>query len=157
MNKDELRDLFNDQLQDLNNFENDIKRIKDLINLIIENFDLLKDDITDEQIGEVSSDINIKASKINSIIQDILSDSKKLESFINEIKLLKRKRDKKLKKDKKTYDESHLNKISELSKLLDKINKEKINKEKLNPDIGITPNKTIKRPNTKPNNWDVQF
>ena len=114
MNKGELQELFNDQLKDLNDFENNIKRVKDLIYLIIENFDLLKEDVTDEQIGDISSDINIKVSKINSMIQDILSDTKKLESFINEIKLLKRKRDKKLNKDKNKKDDSKLKSLEEL-------------------------------------------
>lgn len=88
MNKEEFTELFQDQLSELDEFSKDIKNIKDLINLIIENFDLLKDDITDEQVGDVSSDIDIKISKLNSVIKDILSDTKKLKAFINEIKLL---------------------------------------------------------------------
>ena len=99
MNKSEVRDLFSDQLRELQEFEIEIKRIKNLINLIADNFDLVKEDITDEQIGDVSSSISIKSAKINSFIKDILSDSKKLESFINEVKLLKRKREIKLKKE----------------------------------------------------------
>ncbi len=100
MNKDELKDLFEEPLAELDEFTKEIQKIKKLINLIIENFDLLKDDITEEQIGEVSSNINIKMSKIMSLMKDIMSDSKLLESFIHEIKLLKRKRNKKLgKKD----------------------------------------------------------
>lgn len=153
MNKDELQELFNDQLKDLNDFENNIKRVKDLIYLIIENFDLLKEDVTDEQIGDISSDINIKVSKINSMIQDILSDTKKLESFINEIKLLKRKRDKKLNKDKNKKDDS---KLRSLEELLNKINSNKTYEEKRN----ITPlkNDPFKKPHKqKPNNWDIQF
>lgn len=50
MNKDEIRELFQEQLSELDEFENNIKKIRNLINLIIENFDLLKDDITEEQI-----------------------------------------------------------------------------------------------------------
>lgn len=101
MNKEELKDLFEEPLAELNEFAKEIEKIKKLINLIIENFDLLKEDVSDQQIGEVSSEINVKVSKIIALIKDILSDSKKLEAFINEIKLLKRKRDKKLGKDKK--------------------------------------------------------
>ena len=99
MNKSEVRDLFSDQLNELQEFEIEIKKVKKLINLIVDNFDLVKEDITDDQIGDVSSTISIKSTKLNSIIKDILSDSKKLESFINEVKLLKRKRDIKLKKE----------------------------------------------------------
>jgi methyl-accepting chemotaxis protein len=100
MNKEELKDLFEEPLAELDEFTREIQKIKKLINLIIENFDLLKDDITDDQIGEVSSEINVKMSKIISLIKDVMSDSKLLESFIHEIKLLKRKRNKKLgKKD----------------------------------------------------------
>ena len=95
MNKQEFQELFDEQLTELNNFEAEIKKIKELINLLIENFDLLKDDVTDEQIGEVSSDIKIKSIKLNALIKELLSDSKKLEAFLHEIKLLKRKRDKK--------------------------------------------------------------
>jgi len=101
MNKEEVRDLFQDPLDELDEFIKEIEKVKKIINLIIENFDLLKDDVTDEQIGEVSSEINIKVSKMIAIIKDIFSDSKKLEAFIHEIKLLKRKRDKKLGKDDK--------------------------------------------------------
>lgn len=104
MNKDELKDLFQEPLAELDEFTKEIQKTKNLINIIIENFDLIKDDITDEQIGEVSSEINIKVSKIIVLIKDILVDSKKLEAFINEIKLLKRKRDKKLGKDKSLLD-----------------------------------------------------
>lgn len=155
MNKDELHDLFKGQLYDLEVFEKNIKRIKDLIYLIIENFDLLKEDITDDQIGDVSSDINIKVSKINSMIQDILSDTKKLESFINEIKLLKRKRDKKLDKDKNKEEDS---KLKSLEELLKKLNSGEIYKEKINPKITTFPNKPIKHPyNPNPNKWDIQF
>lgn len=155
MNKDELQELFKDHLNDLTDFENNIKRVKDLIYLIIENFDLLKDDATDEQICDISSEINIKASKINSLIQDILSDSKKLESFINEIKLLKRKRDKKLGKDKNKEDNS---KLKSLEELLKKLNSGEIDKEKINPKITTFPNKPIKHPYIpNPNKWDIQF
>jgi hypothetical protein len=115
MNKDELKELFQEPLEELTNFENEIQKIKKLINFIIENFDLLKDDVTDEQIGEISSEINVKSSKIISLIKDIMSDSKRLESFIHEIKILKRKRDKKLGKDKK-IDNSELEKLLEIFK-----------------------------------------
>lgn len=43
--------------------------------------------------------MNIKTSKLKSDINDIASDSKKLQSFLEELKLLKRKREEKLKKD----------------------------------------------------------
>ena len=127
MNKDEFSDLFKDQLTELNEFSTDIENIKRLINLIIENYDLLKDDTTDEQIGEVSSDINIKISKINSLIKDILSDSKKLKAFIHEIKLLKRKREKKLgKSDKKET-------TTEFERLLKDLKEREISKNKIIP------------------------
>lgn len=76
MNRSEVSDLFSDQLNELQDFEIEIRKVKKLINLIIDNFDLLKDDITDEQIGDVSSSISIKSAKLNSFIKDILSDSK---------------------------------------------------------------------------------
>lgn len=131
MNKQDFQELFEEQLTELNNFEAEIKKIKELINLLIENFDLLKDDVTDEQIGEVSSDIKIKSIKLNALIKELLSDSKKLEAFLHEIKLLKRKREKKLSKDKtltkKDYEEL-LQKL-QLQKLLDN-KKLEIEKEK---------------------------
>lgn len=137
MNKDEFSDLFKDQLSELNEFSTDIENIKRLINLIIENYDLLKDDTTDEQIGEVSSDINIKISKINSLIKDILSDSKKLKAFIHEIKLLKRKREKKLgKSDKKET-------TTEFERLLKELKEREISKIKIAPTYPIfNPNPT---------------
>lgn len=116
MNKDELKELFQEPLEELDNFEKEIQKIKKLINFIIENFDLLKDDVTDEQIGEISSEINVKSSKIISLIKDIMSDSKRLESFIHEIKILKRKRDKKLGRDKKKLTDSDLEKLLEIFK-----------------------------------------
>lgn len=122
MNKQEFQELFDEQLTELNNFEAEIKKIKELINLLIENFDLLKDDVTDEQIGEVSSDIKIKSIKLNALIKELLSDSKKLEAFLHEIKLLKRKRDKKLGKDKKEPTRKELEEMLQkfqLEKLLD--------------------------------------
>ena len=99
MNKEEAMDLFQEQLSELDNFEKDIKEIRKLINLIVENIDLLKDDVTEDQIGEISSDVNVKISKVIALVKDILSDSKKLKAFIHEIKLLKRKREAKLKKE----------------------------------------------------------
>lgn len=130
MNKQDFQELFEEQLTELNNFEEEIKKIKELINLLIENFDLLKDDVTDEQIGEVSSDIKIKSIKLNALIKELLSDSKKLEAFLHEIKLLKRKREKKLNKDKPTrkdFDEI-LQKL-QLEKLLNN-NKLELEREK---------------------------
>ncbi len=100
MNKDDFKELFKEPLVELDEFSKEIKKIKDIINLIIDNFDLLKDNITDEQVGELSSEMNIKVSEIIVIIKDIMTDSKKLEAFINEIKLLKRKRENKLNKNK---------------------------------------------------------
>jgi hypothetical protein len=152
MNKDEIRDLFQEQLSELEDFEKEIKKIRDLINLIIENFDLLKDDVTEEQIGEVSSDVNVKLSKVIALVKDILSDSKKLESFIHEIKLLKRKREKKLAKGKVTESERSMN-LEDLLKSLGQLELEKIKKQKYD-------NNPINYPYTKkypPNKWDVQF
>jgi methyl-accepting chemotaxis protein len=156
MNKEEVRDLFQDPLAELDEFANEIQKIKNLINLIIENFDLLKEDVTDEQVGEVSSEINVKVSKIIALIKDIMSDSKKLEAFINEIKLLKRKREKKLNKGKKDFD---------LEKLMEELEKMK--------QIPITPNPwspqnpwlqppkiNQPQPYTSPNlppNWKINF
>jgi hypothetical protein len=96
MNKDEIKDLFQNQLKELDEFEKEIKSVKRLINSVIYNFELLDSNITDEQITEVFSNLNIKSSKLNSIVKDMMSDSKKMESFLNQVKLLKIKRDAKL-------------------------------------------------------------
>jgi len=116
MEKEDIKNLFKEPLEELDVFSKEIQKIKNLINLIIDNFDILKDGISDEQIAEISSDINIKSSKAVSIIKDILSDSKKLESFIHEIKLLKRQRDKKLGKN-KVESEEWLKLMQELEKM----------------------------------------
>lgn len=150
MNKEELKDLFEEPLAELDEFAKEIQKIKNLINLIIENFDLLKEDVSDEQIGEVSSEINIKVSKIIALIKDILSDSKKLEAFINEIKLLKRKRDKKLGKDKnKDIDFDFEKLVEELEKM------KKANPSPYRPyEPYIDP---YIKPKTNPNNWKINF
>ena len=157
MNKEEVKDLFQDPLAELDEFANEIQKIKNLINLIIENFDLLKEDVTDEQVGEVSSEINVKVSKIIALIKDIMSDSKKLEAFINEIKLLKRKREKKLKKgEKKDYD------FDELVKELEKM-KQIPNPWSPQKPIWVQPQPKInpyQQPYTSPNlppNWKINF
>jgi len=98
MTKDDIAELFKNQLVELDDFKLQIIGVESLINKFIEHFELLDDDITDEQITDIFSDINVKSSKLNSIIFDIKSDSKKLESFLNQVKLLKFKRDEKLKK-----------------------------------------------------------
>lgn len=152
MNKEELKDLFEEPLAELDEFAKEIQKIKNLINLIIENFDLLKEDVSDEQIGEVSSEINIKVSKIIALIKDILSDSKKLEAFINEIKLLKRKRDKKLGKDKK--------KDLDFEKLMEELEKMKKIQIKDDSPWKIQPPYTNPYiPNQKPQkqNWKINF
>ena len=163
MNKDEIRDLFQEQLSELDEFENDIKKIRNLINLIIENFDLLKDDITEDQIGEVSSDVDIKLSKIIALVKDILSDSKKLESFIHEIKLLKRKREKKLNDNKKPKEKSPEEKMKEIMEKLKQLEFEKskilkggsvIRKPITYPMRPLENPYTIK---TNPNKWDIQY
>ena len=149
MNKDELRDLFQEQLSELNNFEKDINKIRDLINLIIENFDLLKDDITEDQIGEVSSDVNIKLSKVIALVKDILSDSKKLESFIHEIKLLKRKRENRLKRN-NTKKESN-----DLAELIKEMQKQQTQKQiQTFPQLPLIP---LKNPYNPPSKWDIQM
>ena len=156
MNKEEVRDLFQDPLAELDEFAKEIQKIKDLINLIIENFDLLKEDVTDEQVGGVSSEINVKVSKIIALIKDIMSDSKKLEAFINEIKLLKRKREKKLNKGKKEdFD------FDELMKEIEKIKKQ--NPPITNPWIQPKP-QPYQQPYTSPNlpydpnkTWKINF
>ena len=156
MNKEEVRDLFQDPLAELDEFAKEIQKIKDLINLIIENFDLLKEDVTDEQVGGVSSEINVKVSKIIALIKDIMSDSKKLEAFINEIKLLKRKRENKLNKGKKEdFD------FDELMKEIEKIKKQ--NPPITNPWIQPKP-QPYQQPYTSPNlpydpnkTWKINF
>ena len=155
MNKDEIRDLFLEQLSELEDFEKEIKKIRDLINLIIENFDLLKDDVTEEQIGEISSDVNIKLSKVIALVKDILSDSKKLESFIHEIKLLKRKREKKLAKGKVTESNRSMN-LEDLLNSLRQLEIEKIKKQKYK-DYTKEPLKNPYTKNYPPNKWDVHF
>jgi hypothetical protein len=154
MNKEEVKDLFQDPLTELDEFANEIQKIKNLINLIIENFDLLKEDVTDEQVGEVSSEINVKVSKIIALIKDIMSDSKKLEAFINEIKLLKRKREKKLNKGKKED--------WDIDKLMEELKKMKQIPLKQNP--WLQPNdpyqQPYQQPYTSPNlppNWKINF
>ena len=152
MNKEEAMDLFQEQLSELDNFEKDIKEIRKLINLIVENIDLLKDDVTEDQIGEISSDVNVKISKVIALVKDILSDSKKLKAFIHEIKLLKRKREAKLKKNSK--EEVDFNELSELLKKF-KDDQNKNNKiEPKQPYINPWENPYI---NPKPNKWDIQF
>lgn len=154
MNKEEAMDLFQEQLSELDNFEKDIKEIRKLINLIVENIDLLKDDVTEDQIGEVSSDVNVKISKVIALVKDILSDSKKLKAFIHEIKLLKRKREAKLKKNSK--EEVDLNELSELlKKFKDDQNKNKKILPK-QPYKNPWENPYINKPNP-PNRWDIQF
>lgn len=157
MNKEEVRDLFQDPLADLDEFAKEIQKIKDLINLIIENFDLLKEDVTDEEVGELSSEINVKVSKIIALIKDIMSDSKKLEAFINEIKLLKRKREKKLNKDKKEED-------WDLDKFLEEM--EKMKKQTPTSPWTTRPKpQPYQQPYTSPNvpydpynpNWKINF
>lgn len=157
MNKDEIRELFQDQLSELDEFENDIKKIRRLINLLIENFDLLKDDITEEQIGEVSSDINIKLSKIIAFIKDILSDSKKLESFVHEVKLLKRKREEKLRKNKEKKESEDLNQTESLKRLVEELQRQQQQQQKIQT-FPQTPLKNPKNPYTSPpNKWDIQM
>jgi methyl-accepting chemotaxis protein len=157
MNKEEVKDLFQDPLAELDEFANEIQKIKNLINLIIENFDLLKEDITDEQVGEVSSEINVKVSKIIALIKDIMSDSKKLEAFINEIKLLKRKREKKLNKNKKDFD------IDKLMEELEKMKQIPIIPNPWSPqNPWLQPQPKINQPYTSPNlppkpNWKINF
>ena len=154
MNKEEAMDLFQEQLSELDNFEKDIKEIRKLINLIVENIDLLKDDVTEDQIGEISSDVNVKISKVIALVKDILSDSKKLKAFIHEIKLLKRKREAKLKKNSK--EEVDLN---ELSELLKKFKDDQNKNNKIFPKQPYKnpwENPYINKPNP-PNRWDIQF
>ena len=155
MNKEEAMDLFQEQLSELDNFEKDIKEIRKLINLIVENIDLLKDDVTEDQIGEISSDVNVKISKVIALVKDILADSKKLKSFIHEIKLLKRKREAKLKKNSKD-NEIDLNELADLlKKFKDDQNKNKKILPK-QPYKNPWENPYINKPNP-PNRWDRQF
>jgi methyl-accepting chemotaxis protein len=155
MNKEEIRDLFQDPLTELDEFQKEIQKIKDLINLIIENFDLLKEGVTDEQIGEVSSEINVKVSKIIALIKDILSDSKKLEAFINEIKFLKRKREEKLGKNKKKEEDDLDELLERMRRITSPIDP---NEWKKNIPPYINP-----QPNTEPNKktdypyWKINF
>jgi len=96
MNKEEIKELFQDSLDELSDVSKDIQKIGKLTDLVFDNIDLLKDDVTEEDIVEISSSLKIKVSELSAVIKDALSDSKRLESLINEIKLLKRKREKKL-------------------------------------------------------------
>ena len=155
MNKDELRELFSESLTDLDEFQKDVQRIKDLINLIIENFDLLKDDITDEQIGDISSSINFTSVEIIVLIKDLLSDSKKLESFLHEIKLLKRKREKRLNKD----NDINWDKNGKLQKMIERIKKIQPNNTPSSFPPYSTPPSFPPLPMypPKPNKWDIQF
>lgn len=53
MNKDEFKELFEEQLKEIDEFNNEINRVKKKINNIIDNYDLMKNDVTDEEILEV--------------------------------------------------------------------------------------------------------
>jgi len=96
MNKEEIKDLFQDSLLELSDVSKDIRKTIYFVELVIDNIDLLKDDVTEEDICEISSSFKIKVSELSAVIKDVLSDSIKLEAFINEVKILKRKREKKL-------------------------------------------------------------
>lgn len=101
MNKlehDEISDFFDDKLKELENTKGEIENIVNTINLIIENSDIIKPD-SDEQLINISTDIEIKNSKIKSLLSEMVVDTKKLKSLLNEIKLLKRKRELKLNRD----------------------------------------------------------
>lgn len=117
MIKQDIKELFEEQLKELSEFENDVRDVKKRINNIIDNLDLLKNDITDEEILNVFSQMNIKTSKLKSDIDDITSDSKKLQSFLDELKLLKRKRENKLKKEKE--DNIELDNAKKRQRMLD--------------------------------------
>ena len=90
MNKDDVEELFKESLAELDVYANEVRKVKQVIRMVIENIDLVKDDVTDEQIASMSSDVKLKVNRAIAIVKDILADSKELESFINEIKLLKR-------------------------------------------------------------------
>lgn len=96
MDKKDLKILFKDTLEELDNVSNDIEKTKKEIDILIDNFDLVNDGVTDDEICQLSSDIEIKMLGLDSKLKTLLADSKKLKSVLNEVKLLKRKRENKL-------------------------------------------------------------
>jgi hypothetical protein len=117
MEKDDVKILSEGILEEIDEFIDKSKKIKKIIQLFIDNVDLLRENYSEEEITSLFSKIDIDISNLNSVLSIIFSDSKKLKSFLHEIKLLKRKRQQKL--DDK---ESELN-IDEYIKLLEKMNK----------------------------------
>ena len=59
----------------------------------------MKDDITEEEVISIFRKLDIDVSDVNSSLSSLLSDSKKLQSFLNEVKLLKRRREERLNKE----------------------------------------------------------
>jgi len=117
MNKDDVEELFKESLAELDVYANEVRKVKQVIRMVIENIDLVKDDVTDEQIASMSSDVKLKVNRAIAIVKDILADSKELESFINEIKLLKRKRLRRIRQDVSKAEEASINKLLMQTKL----------------------------------------
>jgi len=88
-------------IDEVGDFIEKAKKIKKILKTFIDNADLLSDESTDEEVALVFKNIDIKISDVNSVLSSLLSDSKKLNSFLHEIKLLKRKRVERLNRDKK--------------------------------------------------------
>lgn len=74
--------------------------------MIIENHDILNFE-SDENICKISSDMDIKMSELNTTLKRLTTDTKKLKKNINEIKLLKRKRELKLSKKEEKQEHNH--------------------------------------------------
>jgi len=102
-------------IDEVDDFIEKAEKIKKILQTFIDNADLLSDESTDEEVALVFKKIDIKVSDVNSMLSSLLSDSKKLNSFLHEIKLLKRKRVERLNKDKK----------NDLSEWLEEMNKNK--------------------------------
>lgn len=106
MKKEEAKDISSSIIEEIDDFIEKAEKTKKILLSFVDNIDILSEDCTDEEIITIFNKIDINISDINSFLSHLLSDSKKLESFIHQIKLLKRKRDKKIKKEEdKSLDE----------------------------------------------------
>jgi len=84
-------------INEVDNIIENSKKIKKILQIFVDNPDIISENNSDDEVELVLKTMDIKVSDINSIVSSLLCDSKKLNSFLHEIKLLKRRREEKLK------------------------------------------------------------
>ena len=129
MKKSDINNLSDSILEEVEDFITKANKIKKIISTFKNDIDLMKDDITESEVVSIFRKLDIDVSDVNSSLSSLLGDSKKLHSFLNEVKLLKRRREERLNKETESGDSDDYLSSEYVNKVLKELSEQRQQKK----------------------------